>query len=75
MSSEIMHASDYKGCHISHPWTNSNWVAGSMMYCSFFKDFLGVPVIAQWLANPARNLEVAGFIPGLTQWVKDPALP
>ena len=35
----------------------------------------GVPVVAQWLMNPTRNLEVVGLIPGCAQWVKDLVLP
>ena len=39
------------------------------------KIYMGVPIMAQWLANPTRNHEVAGSIPGLAQWVEDLALP
>ena len=38
------------------------------------KNILGVPVVAQWLTNPTRNLEIAGSVPALARWVNDPAL-
>jgi len=42
---------------------------------TFKRVILGVSVVVQWLMNPTRNNEVADSIPGLAQWVKDPALP
>jgi len=37
-------------------------------------SLLGVPIMFQWLMNPAGNHQVVGLIPGLVQWVKNLAL-
>ena len=35
----------------------------------------GVPFVAQQVKNPTSIHEGSGSIPGLSHWVKDPALP
>ena len=45
-----------------------------LIYMQSLKMKLGVPVVAQWVKNLTK-CEDAALIPGLTEWVKELALP
>ena len=55
------------------PTFGSNW-PDKIMEWLFENVVMGVCVVAQSLMNLNRNRDVAGLIPGLAQWVEDPAL-
>ena len=63
-------------CPSTEEWIKKRWYIYTMEYYSAIKkNEIGVPVVVQWLTNPTGNHEVAGSVPALFQWIKDPALP
>ena len=69
---------DFYFSHLSNHF--STIVEGTILssltcLCAFIKSQLGSSHHGTAIMNPTRNHEIAGSIPGLTQWVKDPVLP
>jgi len=53
----------------------SSWHKPVALVSDSCRGLVGVPVVAQQLANPTSIHEDKCLMPGLAQWVKNPSLP
>ena len=72
---QLIHSAQFLQVHLPAACVRTSLFRAEYYSSMCIDPAFGVPVVAQGLTNLTRSCEVAGSIPGLAQWVKDPVLP